>query len=192
MKILLLCLLLINFRLFSQQPAWHEGSVVLKTNDVLAGKISIEPLYHLILFETDDIRTVYPAHRLQAVYFYDKSSNINRRFVSLGDRDPVRQEYRLYEVVLQGEVTLLRKQKIKARYPSDALDFDYFILYEDEIVSLRKFNRRVYPSLQTHVGRNLEEYVVANHLRTTNDVNAIRIIEFYNRLMKADETIARY
>ena len=64
------CLLLLNaVSLFAREIVWHEGSVVLKTKEVLVGEVSIEPAYGLILHRIDGKIEVYPAHKIQSLHF---------------------------------------------------------------------------------------------------------------------------
>jgi hypothetical protein len=172
---------------------WFEGSVVLSTCEVLVGKISIKDEHDLILFEQGETRTVYPAHKIRSLYFYDRGRNINRRYLSLKEDYGVRSIYHLYEIVVTGKVDILRKKKMSAfsDNPSE-LDFNYFIRYNDELIALRKFKKKVFPQLRSDPDTRLENFITANKLRADLPTNAIRIIEYYNRLVKVDEPIARY
>jgi len=192
-KKLFFCLLLLNSQyLKSQSLNWYEGSVVLVSNKVLTGKISIEPIHDIILLQEGDLRTVYPAHKIQSLYFYDGTANINRRFISVKMEDERQAHCALFEIVLQGEVMLLRRQKIKAFSLSDALDFTYHVKLKKELVPLSKFNRKIYPQLVSLNDTRLEDFVSKNRLGAINDVNSIRIIEFYNSLIRSDDVIAMH
>jgi hypothetical protein len=187
------CLLFLNFQfLGAQSLEWFEGSVVLSTCEVLVGKISIKSEHDLILFEQGETRTVYPAHKIKSLYFYDRGSNINRRYLSFKEDYGARSSYHLYEIVVTGKVDVLRKKKMTAfsEHPSE-LDFNYFTLYNDELIALRKFKKKVFPHLQSEPDTRLENFITANKLRADLPTNAIRIIEYYNSLVKVDEPIAR-
>ncbi len=84
-------------------------------------------------------RAVYPAHKIRSLYFYDRGSNINRRYLSLKEDDGVRSSYQLYEIVVNGKVDVLRRKKMSAfsEHPSE-LDFNYFIRYNDELNCVKK------------------------------------------------------
>ena len=194
MKKIFFCLLFINFQILNAQSlTWFEGSLVLSTCEVLVGKISIKDEHDLILFEKDEKRTVYPAHKIRSLYFYDRGSNINRRYLSLKDDNGVRSTDHLYEIVVSGKVDVLRKKKMTAfsEHPGE-LDFNYFIRYNDELLALRKFKKKVFPQLQSEPDTRLENFIAANKLRVDLPTGAIRIIEYYNSIVKIDEPIARY
>ena len=96
MKKIFCCLLFLNFQILSAQSlVWFEGSVVLSTCEVLVGKISLKGDHDLVLFEQGGTRAVYPAHKIRSLYFYDRGSNINRRYLSLKEDDGVRSSYQI-------------------------------------------------------------------------------------------------
>ena len=165
---------------------------MLSTCDVLVGKISIKDEHDLILFEQGEMRTVYPAHKIRSLYFYDRGSNINRRYLSLKEDHGVRSSYHLYEIVVTGQVDVLRRKKMSAfsGHPGE-LDFNYFTRYNDELIALRKFKKKVFPQLRSEPVTRLENFITANKLRADLPPNAIRIIEFYNSLVKTAEPVAR-
>ena len=193
MKKIFFCLLLLNFQnLNAQTLEWFEGSLVLSNGDVLIGKTSNTPEHDLILFQQGESRMVYPAHRIQSLYFYDKSSNINRRYISLTKFHSGRPSYQLYEVIMKGEVTVVRRKKENAfSVHTDALDFNYFILYNNELTPLRKFNKKIFPQLLISSDNRLEEFISINRLTAHHAANTLRIIEFYNGLIKTEGSLAR-
>ena len=192
MKKIFFCLLLVNcINTNAQSLKWFEGSVVLTSGDVIIGKMVIEPSLDVLLVQRDKERIVYPAHKVKSFYYYDESSDINRRFISLRDNSAMHNHYQLFEIVLQGEVDVLRRQKTRSLKPSDALDFTYYVSYRDDVMLLRKFGKKVYPHLKSSM-ETLDEFVVSNHLRAYDDSNSIRIIEYYNRQLRAEVITAKH
>ena len=192
MKRIFFCLLLLNsLNTKAQSLKWYDGSVVLTSGDVIIGKMVVEPLLDVLLVQQNDIRTVYPAHKIKSLYYYDDSFDINRRFISLRDKSTLYHHYQLFEIVVQGEVTVLRKQQTRSLKPSDALDFTYYVTYRDNVMLLKKFGNRVYPQLKSSMD-TLEDFVSSNHLREYNSSNSIKIIEYYNRQMRAELITAKH
>ena len=193
MKNILFCILLASSPLHSQSLKWYEGAVVLTSDNVLTGKISVDPLHSIVLLQEQgaDHKTVYPAHKIRSLYYYDETENINRRFLVMKEQEVLWNNYQLFEIVLFGEVTVLRRQNTKGTRPSDALDFSYYVDYNNEIVALQKFRRRIYPHLIADDAR-LEDFISQNNLKSDTDANSIRIIEYYNQLIAADEAIAKH
>ncbi|MEO7992511.1 MAG: hypothetical protein ABI663_23370 [Chryseolinea sp.] len=192
-RYILFCLLLINSTFISAKPTlWYEGSLVLKTKEVLVGEISIESEYNLILHRNNGKVDVYPAHKIQAVYFYDEESNINRKFVSLKEAG-LFNHYQLLEIVLRGEVSVYRKQKTwTGNSPSDADGYHYFIFQHDQLIGLLKFRNQVYPLLIDEIGNMLTTFIDENKLNPNSSADAIMIIGFYNSLKKEDQLLAKH
>lgn len=194
MKKVLFCLLLVTFQnLFAQEVRWFKGSLVLSDSKILIGEIAMEPDHDLILYQHDGSRMVYPAHRIQSLYFFDKSANVNRRYVSLLQfEDDIHTRYKLYEVVISGKVSVLRRKKSNAlSIYADQLDFNYFIKFNGVLTPLRKFNRKFFNQLLSHADKRLEDFIETNRLTANNDINTMQIIEFYNSLIKSDESLAK-
>jgi hypothetical protein len=193
-KNVFLGLLFVNFQVcFAQQEVWFEGSLVLSTCEVLVGNISIQPEYDLVLFEQENSRTVYPAHKIRSLYFFDGDNNINRRYISRKEDDGVRSSHHLYEVVITGRVDVLRRKKESSfSNQAEPLDFNYFIRCNNEVTPLRKVRRKVYPQLRSDANGQLETFVASNKLRTSQPDNALRIIGYYNSLAEVDGPLARH
>jgi hypothetical protein len=187
------CLLLFNllsFTTYSQQ--WFEGSLVLSNSEVHIGRISFECDHDLVLFEKNDSRMIFPAHKIKSVYFYDSTTNINRRYVSLKVADGAGSRYYFYEIVLAGEIDVLRRKKSSAFSKHiDPLDYNYFIYYNETLTPLQKFKRKIFPHLQSTSDRRLAEFITARRLNIHLPENAIQIIEYYNSVANNSETIAR-
>ena len=185
------CLLFINsVFLFARETKWYEGSIVLKSKEVLPGEILVEPEYDLVLHRVNNKVDVYPAHRIQSVYFYDEEANINRRFISLKEQG-LFTHHQLMEVVISGEVSIYRKQKVFiTNTPSDAEGYYYFIDHQNHLIDLFKFRTRVYPHLVESSGNMLTVFMQENNLNPNSSANAITIITFYNNLqLKAHNEI---
>jgi hypothetical protein len=189
-----ICFLLFNFQsLTAQSLKWFEGSLVLSNCTVLVGKIALEPQYDLILFEEGTSRTVYPAFRLKSFYFYDSEADVNRRYISIQQKNNVRTAYQLYEVVVTGQVEVLRRQKESSLLAATTeLNYNYYIKYNESITPLKKFGRKIFPKLLAATDERLNKYVADRRLKTYDMGNAIQIIEYHNRLVKSAESLARY
>lgn len=192
MKTILFFLALTAIEVNAQRLRWHEGSVVLSDDTVLSGSISIEPRHDLILFRTAGNPTVYPAHKLKSVYFYDREANLNRRFVSMESKEGVAISTRLFEVVISGEVWILRHQKsvLYSYQPSEARDYNYYCRYDGAFVPLHKFTKKIYPSLMSKEHSRLQGFMREKRLQSALDAHAIQIIEYYNRLAVSRESFA--
>jgi len=190
------CLLFISFticKLFvqAQELTWYEGSLVLRSEEVFVGSIAIEPEYDLVLLRSHDTVSVYPAHKIYSVQFYNARLNMNKRYISVQEHDIAWKRYKLYEVVVYGDVHVLRKEKEHAfSQGSDVDDYIYFTLQHEKLNKLKEFHSKVYPELETNGGVLLSMFILENDLRPKKPAEAIRIIQYYNKLIRDDQTLA--
>jgi hypothetical protein len=174
---------------------WHKGAVVLNNLEVYSGEISVQPIHDLILFRTGETITVYPAHRIKSFNFYDDEANINRKFISLKENHVARRAYHLYEVVLRGELMILRKQKKERSTQQtnhDKFDFDYFINDHENLVSLMYFRSTLYPTILKIYRQEILSFIHQNNLNPNQPGHAIQIIEFYNQQVKQNILAGNY
>ena len=171
---------------------WLPGSLVLHTSQVLTGEVSIEARHDVVLFRHNGHVDVYAAHKVSAVYYYDPTANVNRKFVSLTSTSGYRPVYRLYEVVLAGEVNLLRHERLTAAQSShhEIHGFQYVVRFQDTVMALRKFRSRIYPRLVRSQPESITAFVKDHHLNPSEPAAAIRIIQYYNALMAGHYAVA--
>lgn len=171
---------------------WYSGSVVLSNQEVYVGELYIENQFDLLLIKEDSKVKVLPAHKIQAIYYYDSAENINRRFVSIAEQQESFRYFRLYEIVLRGEVSVLRREK---RYADHQLEdyhsagFQYYVQWNNNLTNLKKFRVDVFPQLPEFSNPALNSYIRKNKLNCNQEGDAIRIIDFYNHLAN-DQVIA--
>jgi hypothetical protein len=193
-KLLPFLLVLLSLAAQASIPQWLKGSLVLHTREVLTGEVSIEARHDVVLLRQHGHVDVYPAHKISAVYYYDTTVNINRKFVSLASTSSYRPVFRLYEVVLAGEVNLLRHERLAAPNFNhhEIQGFQYLIRFQDDVIALRKFRNRIYPKLLRAQPASIAQFVKANHLNPSEPAAAIRIIQYYNTLSADHVTVAMY
>jgi len=183
-KTIVLCFLLCNSLSYAQQITWRSGSLVLDTDKVCVGELSVQDGYDLILFRIHDSVTVYPAYRIQSARCYDDAVNVNRKFISVKEDDVSHRAFHLYEVVLQGEWSILRKRKntsVGFKILNDKEDYQYYLKSDDQLVSLMHFREIVYPQLLENSHNELLSFIAVNKLNPSEPASAIRIIDFYNK-----------
>jgi len=192
-RTLLLALLSFTIcKLSAQENTWHHGSVVLSSQEVRVGEICHQGMHDAILFRSNKQVSVLAAHKIQSVQYYDSQANINRKFISIRETNVVWRVHKLYEVVLQGEVSVLRKPKTRSTQLEDTEDHIYYVRYQGKVVDLKSFRSKVYPILTRNGGPMLSVYKFDHHLNPNSPAEAIRIIQYYNTLMKEDQSLARY
>src|SRR5690606_5378635 len=122
---------------------------------------------------------VYPAHRIAGISIFDRNANQKRTFVSMTKTHGAAVFHELYEVVLYGAITVLRKEK--SAWQSRAIpdpEFDYFVYYGDQLLPVSKFRKKVFRKLATP---EVKKYARKNGLNLFRIPDTVRIIEFINR-----------
>lgn len=163
--------------------SWHEGVVVLEDQRVIKGEVATPDEWMVLMRRGDEV-TVLPAHKLALVQYYDQSFNMNRKFVPVMS---VEHGYRLkvlYEVVVSGEVEVLRRPQwgISTSYQFATNGYAYFVRYDDELVPIHLFRSKVYPAL-LHLHRpELIRFIKGEKLNPNVTADIIPIIQFHNQL----------
>lgn len=194
MKLLLyyICALLITIDSHAA-ASWFPGSVVLNDKQVLVGEISVESRYDIVLFRYQDKVDVYPAYKIESVRLYDADFHVNRKFISIRNPSSVFKSYQLYEIVVAGEISLLRKEEpdvIVAKEDHEALGYRYLIRYKGELSSLKKFRSRIFPKIRHIPGVEMASFIKTNKLNPNNESSAVLIIQYYNKMIGSPGEIA--
>lgn len=182
MAYILTCLLFTSFSVIgASSPQWHKGSVVLVDNAVVIGELSVDADHHIVLVRNaDNTTSVFPGHKVSRVYFYDEKADINRRFMA-HRADDGSKIWKLYEVVLSGEIHVLRLKKggsFSSENP-DRDDFDYFLLKDQKITSIKKFSTRVLPLMEASCP-SIKYYMQRQKLNPFKEADIIGIVAYFN------------
>jgi hypothetical protein len=171
---------------------WYSGSIYLKNDQVLKGKVLLKPEYDVVFFKLGDEEevAVFPAYKIHVLNLFDPIEKATRKFVSLHVGVGAKSFYQFYEIVVDGAVSVFRRQHTMwYSIHLDAVDFDYFILYQDELFSSHRFKRKIYPQLEKK-HRSLPKYVAENDLNLSRLRDVLKAIEFYNDEALASQPVA--
>jgi hypothetical protein len=177
----LFCLLSVNFLCVAGEPQWNNGVVVLQSEQILQGQIAIHQTYNVVMFRNEGEVQIYPAHKVRSLYYYDEGANINRKFITIRQKEYAVTHDVLYEIVLSGNISVLRKALSSfANLSDDALGYEYYVYYNQDILNIRKFRSRVYPKL-VQGSASLETYVGKHRLHPAFPSDIIQIVDYYNK-----------
>lgn len=171
---------------------WHEAVVVLNDSEVLVGEVVIEPSLDMVLFRSGEIRTFYPAAQIKFINIHDEGVKFPRKFISLPSEERGRFASKLYEVVLQGELSVIRKPR-GGSLPDmdDVLSYDYFVKQDDSITKLSDFRKKIYPVIQQYYAeKRLLFSLDDEQLNPNSSSDAIKLIQMYNARLLFDVTNA--
>jgi hypothetical protein len=172
---------------FAQSESdWKQGSVVLINNQVLVGDIMLHLDFNTLLIKDDGHVTVLPARKVNSFRFYDEPSNINRQFLTIGNRT----EDIFYELVLKGSYKVVRKLKrVHEPRADDKEDYEYFIMSQKEMVPIEAFKKKIFPLLVSSIPE-LEEWVELENLKLNTPDAAILIMKEFNNQYHARHWVA--
>lgn len=162
-----------------RSEAGNTGSVVLHEQEVVLGRISVYPEHDLVVLKNNTGIAVLPAYKIESVHYYDSTANLNRRYISCVDTESPYAHHKLFEIVIMGKIPVVRRPMSWSNKSDDALNFNYFLLYEGAIIDLQKFKKLVYPEL-IKKSNDIETFVKLERLDPGQLGNAIRIIQHYN------------
>jgi hypothetical protein len=169
---------------------WHDGVVVLANDQLLTGQVSIHPRHNFVIFNAEGKQTVLPAKKIHQVYYYDEISNINRKFISVVKDHVGYHRYELYEIVVWGDVMVLRKQMMKSAQ-DDHCAFNYFIYHNTEVFPVKHFKKKIYPMLNDRYSVALADFAKEKRLNFNFTQDIISILKFYNELVINSGSIAK-
>ncbi|HEY0742938.1 MAG TPA: hypothetical protein VGD40_15825 [Chryseosolibacter sp.] len=160
---------------------WFQGSVVLKSKSVLRGEISVKHGYDVVFFRVADQISVIPAFKIAYLNIFDEDLEAERRFVSLNIGVGAARTYQFFELLVDGEVTILRRQlTLWYSLHLDLTDYEYYVLYDEEIQGLHKFKKKIYPTLVDKSDGAIESYVKSNQLSTKSVDDIVDMSSYYN------------
>jgi hypothetical protein len=164
------------------EEKWYTGSVQLTSSKVVHGKISIKPDHNVVLFKIGDENMVFPAHKVMSVRIYDEEELTVRNFVTLHLELGPQSVYQFYEVLVEGQVSILRRQQVGWHaIQIEITDYDYFVWYDGKLMELFKFKKKVYPQLVSQSDGTIKSFVRANHLTLSRLEHLMKIAAYYNK-----------
>jgi len=167
---------------------WQQGSVVLSNNLVLAGELLVHLDFNTLVVKDATERFVLPASIIKSFRFYDKANNINRQYLTLPDGQSGNSAF--YELIVQGEYKVLRKQKrIHSVVPDHKEDYVYFTFIDGSLISIRNFKKKVFPQLLKSTP-DLNKWVKSHRWDLNCSETAVLVVKEYNRVWNTNQLVA--
>lgn len=167
---------------------WQQGAVVLSNNLVLTGDLLVHLDFNTLVVNDSNERLVLPASTIKSFRYYDKANNINRQYLTLDDLQSGTSVF--YELIVQGEYKVVRKQKrIHSVIPDDREDYVYFIFNDGFLTPIRNFRKNVFPQLLKSMP-DLNKWVKAQRLDLNCSETTLLVVMEYNRVWNANQLVA--
>ena len=188
--------ILIGILLFTtnllQAQAPTEGSVRLTNQTEVSGMVDINSFINSAIVTTDDERQLtYHASMIEEIVTKDDCDR-ERNYRSFDYRSSSffdRMEKKVFQVVSDGSITLLRRV-----FEYDIFDAndeytieEWYYIEDGKVERIRNFRRQVLP-LMADYAEEMQKFRKLNKLRNLNDdISMYLMVSYYNRLQSLEE-----
>ncbi len=179
---------------------WHQGMLVLVSEDSLSGKIKYNIEQDLVQIESG--KKIYTFSGKKVFYFqiFDETVDAYREFYTLPYALINQYEAPIFfEVLVEGKLTLLCREAVVTKtvndnianpygstmsYSRNMLVYTYYFLdHEGNITEYSSMKKRDLLRVLKKRAPKIEEYMKVNHLRADKRYDLSRIISFYNGIL---------
>lgn len=197
-------LILLAFSLISGnligKSNWEPGVVYLQNKEALKGKIFFNQQLDLVQCEVDGKIKTFAPNQVRLFQFYDQDLAANRVYTPVDENYPYYRRLSFYEVLVTGEITLLRKERYAVKELQPEFDshlgreafiqksakepvrvFDYFIFYDNRIDKIRNFENETMTLMFDQI-EAVKKFIKSEKLNTEKVNDQIIVLEYYNKL----------
>ena len=173
---------------------WHEGKIVLTSDETLKGEIKYDLIRNIVQVDTGKKLYTYSAKSIFHFEIFDKTVESLREFYVLpyglvtSYKAPV-----IFEVLVEGNITLLSREYITTKsiqnpysygtYQKEVVVYDYFFLDNKGNITRYSMKKRDLHIVLVKKKKQVLEYMKANRLDHDKRNDLVRIIAFYNALI---------
>lgn len=180
---------------FPQAGFWCTGRVTLENDVVLEGEISYDLKFEALQIKTGNLVRTYTAENIVVFEIFDPIKYRHRKYVAVDHvMDEGYKRKTFFEVLAEGEVTILRKSKY-VRRPRVTEDFraphiylnavcrhTYYVYQENSFTEIENFQSQVIPLMRSH-RQEIDRYVKSCDLKLREIHEQMRVVNLYNQLV---------
>lgn len=186
---------------FSQEfpsQLWHEGKLVLVNEDVYEGLLKYDLDRGVVQVEQGEKFLTFGAQSIFYFKLFDATVEANREFYVLpyglmtNYKAPV-----IFEVLVEGNLTLLCREKITTKnmsasspyyyntptYQQEVLIYDYYFLDREGNITPYNLKKKELMEAVSQRQSQVDNYIKQNRLRFDRRNDLVRIIAFFNALI---------
>ncbi len=175
---------------------WNEGQVKLKNGQSFSGKIYYHEENQVVYISNKGFVKALSAQNLTSFSYYDSFLSIPRSYLSIvPDNGHSGKKNYIFEIVIDGPLTLLRQQKASMGYDGYfdegishfvgyTTHFKYYFLYEGKVYPIRNFKKQ-YLELAADYFKRIDLYIKQRKLRFNNIPHQLLLIQYYNNIKSA-------
>jgi hypothetical protein len=169
---------------------WNKGTITLKTNVSISGEINYNQDYDIVQCKTAHGIKAFSTFNVTAFEYFDKKFEVYRFFKVFEENKGTYKKKAFYEIVLEGEISMLRKKRLFIQNYnvmiqedlSEEKEFDYYISKDGKIHNLRKFKKTVVNAIMKDKNAEVTSFIEREKLTTYSIRDQLFIIDYYNSL----------
>ena len=190
----------------SSDREWNEGVVVLDSREVIRGEVNLSQKFDVLRVKHEGKIKSFPAGKIRQVSILDEDLDALRRYISL-DRSGENKSYQqFYEVVIQGHIQLLAREKqykssiemkttrfFNKLTPSQQQvveDQDFFFYDGKTLIPMDKFRKRVLPAFEKYFESEIQTYIKEEKLNKNAPIDQVKITKYFNQLYNENLILA--
>jgi hypothetical protein len=194
LTIFLTITLLSGFSQTFPSDIWHEGKLVLVSEETFTGKVKYDLTKGIVQVEVGEKIYTFSAKSIFHFEIYDTTSESYREFYVLpygllsSYKTPV-----IFEVLIEGNITLLSREYVAIEniqnpyslgsYTKEVLVYDYFFLNQNgDIIKYTMKKKDLYNAVSKRQ-KEVIEFMKAKRLHHDKRNDLVRVIAFYNALI---------
>lgn len=191
--LILVCFTFLHAKAQWPSERWHSGEIVLEEGDTLRGKIKYDMEQNMVQYIGRDLnqRVFYPK-KVVSFVIYDEGVGHHRKFYTLlyemtpGFKGPV-----FFELLSDGKLALFSRETINVvptgsgmAISREMLIYKLYLMGDDGEIKEFRGTKSALLAKMGRYSQQVNEFIKKNRL-TVSDVNHfIRIIAYYNALVK--------
>lgn len=194
--LILLCIFWLSSKAdLTENLDWYEGTVVFTNQTEESGDLHLDMELGLLLIrQSGGIRT-FPAFKVKQIKFFDRRLQKSRSFISLPFKSSrYNQSANLFEVVLEGELVVLRKQQStfaikmeafmgnKDKYldPLDDGNYVYYVYDGRRLIKFGQLTKKRMDLVLEKYRLEVYNYARRKNLSFKDTYGRIKAIAYYN------------
>lgn len=180
---------------------WHDGKIVLETNDTLKGLVKYDLQQDVLQYRRNDREQsaeAYSSRKVLSFEIFDGASRRYRIFFTLpfsnsgGYKVPV-----FFELLEEGKMTLLTREQLEYRtysspyyyggsYSRLVLTYRFFFMDDNGNISEFLGKKNDLLAKMGQKAEDVEKFMRVNRLEVSERNDMMRIIDYYNSLVEAN------
>ncbi len=178
----------------ANQGLWHPGQVTLADQNVVAGEINYDLKYNAIQVRRHGVVRTYTAEKIAHFKLFDQAKHRQRHYVAIDHQlTEGYQRKTIFEVLTEGDLTILRKSKYVRRprvtedqraphiYLNAVCRHAYYAYNQGNFFEIEDFTEQVLP-LMTDYEDLVQDYIRRCKLKLRRISEQMRVVHLYNQL----------